>query len=180
MAKVSGRRRNYLCTIHIRNLECPYGDIPDWTLCDFVDKVLFQLERGQKTQKLHWQVFLELDNSYPFSLLQSYFPVLCCSLKDQLGHPVAGRNYVHKETTRVGSETYCYAKGFGYLTTCTHKSSESHGCSGAPPLVMLIPKHRPLPKGLNESQELRFLLDQKLNEMKAWQAYVDKIPYMWV
>jgi hypothetical protein len=180
MGNNSKRRRNYLCTIHIRNLECPYGDIPDWTSCDFVDKVLFQLERGQKTQKLHWQVFLELNNSYTFTLLQSYFPTLCCDLKSQIGHPVAGRNYVHKELTRVGSATYCYSKSQGYLDTCEHTSSKSHICSGAPPLVMMIPKHRPLPKGLNEKQQLQFLLNQKLNEMKAWQAYVDKIPYIWV
>lgn len=176
--KFTSKRRNYLCTIHIRNIECPYADIPMWEICPWLKQVTFQQERGEKTHKLHWQVFLELKDSYTFVSLQGYFPTLCCKLAQQDGHPTSGRNYVHKEETRVGNETYCWTSETGYQTTCHHKISQAHPCSGAPPHVLRIP--RPIkPLGTETEKELfKIFYNNKVNEMRTWQAFSDRIPFI--
>lgn len=174
----SKKCRNYLCTIHIRNIECPYVDIPMWEACPFLKRATFQQERGEKTHKLHWQVFLELNDSYAFVTLQGYFPTLCCKLSQQFGHPNAGRNYVHKEETRVGQETFNWTADEGYLLSCQHKASQTHTCTGAPPHVLRIP--RPLkPSGQEtERQLLQLFYNNKINEMRAWQAFSDRVPFI--
>lgn len=171
-----GKRRNYLCTIHIRSLDCPYADIPSWDDCSFVKRVSFQQERGKIKNQLHWQVFIELDNVYRFTTLQNYFPTLCCSIKQQFGHPVAGRNYVHKEETRVGTGRYLFVRGSGYQNTCTHRDRQTHPCELVPH-VLRIPSSKIPSRNDSEKKQLRILLENKRNEMKMWQAYLDRVPF---
>lgn len=169
-------RRNYMCTINIDDQESdPNRAIPDWSLCKWLKQVTFQLERGEKTKKLHWQVFIELKNPRRFTDLQKIIPCLRTDLRAANNmHPNAGRAYVHKNETRVGGRFFWTQTG--YSSECQHTRGVVCTSDGQPPAVKpiyeIIPK-RELTATMTDSNKLKTLLENKMDEMRMYQAFIE-------
>lgn len=100
--KNSQQKRNFMCTINFKESQDkdPLLFLPDFTQLNWLQRVSFQLERGDKSNLLHWQVFLE--NKYPVPILKmgADFKALGCKITicepTSQSHRMAGRNYVRK------------------------------------------------------------------------------------
>ena len=114
-------QRNFMCTIQFdQNLADPCEALPDFTTYPGIKRATFQLERGEETQRLHWQIFLEFAYSqYAQSIInrtaeqgkKMHVDTRECNKNK---HPKAGRNYVTKNQTAIPGTRYVYIKGLGW------------------------------------------------------------------
>lgn len=169
-------KRNYLCTLHFDQERNPASFIPDWNKCRWIKNVQFQLERGEKTNKLHWQILIELKEAHYFCDLVELFPGLMTDLSWVPNkHPNAARNYVHKKETRVGETRYCWRDG-SYTTVCRHQRGMAcTSVAGGPESLPCVEIGPPFidSVALPDQVRLKGLLQNKMREMKIWQAYLD-------
>lgn len=61
---------------------------------------VFQLEKGQNGTE-HWQGYLELNKSLPFSTVKNFFKPMVPHIEKRLGSAKQARDYAMKEDTRV-------------------------------------------------------------------------------
>lgn len=160
------KQRNYMFTIWVTNPDLPHLDIPVWRNCNAISRVTFQLEKGNKSGKLHWQCFIELK-----------YPLLARVVMGQLGvqagfdntfhekfknkHRCAGRSYAHKADTCVDEQHRYIWTPDGYLNNkprqpcwikAIEKSIIATKCMGQ------IDRHL-------DKNNLLFLLDKKLYQV---------------
>jgi len=112
------QRRNYMCTINFnQELIDPCEALPDFTTYKGIKGATFQLERGGKKGRLHWQVFLEFE--YPVtvkSIIKDTAEQNCqMHVSEDNGHkhPKAGRNYVTKGEC-IDGHRYAWFKSIGW------------------------------------------------------------------
>lgn len=113
------QKRNFMCTINFKSnqTEDPLLFLPDFTKLNWLQRVSFQLERGDKSNLLHWQVFLE--NKYPVSILKmgADFKEMGKKIKicepDKESHRCAGRNYV-KKGNEIDGHRYIWSREGGW------------------------------------------------------------------
>lgn len=91
--------RSAMCTIHYNG--DPYEAVPDWEKLTFVKRAMGQLEIGEKTNKKHWQIFVEC--KYPIDPKRLQGLGMHVDTKNTHKHPKAGRAYVRKHTPFVNS-----------------------------------------------------------------------------
>lgn len=106
--------RDWCFTLHFDNEEMAYNLSGRAVSDNFkVDKpgfkyVIYQLERGEDTGRLHWQGFIRFTKHTPYDTVQGYFDEECVHpynvnpyIKGREGTPDQARNYCLKEETRV-------------------------------------------------------------------------------
>jgi len=169
------KARYYLCTVNFNQEDDPVDHIPDWSKCKWLRAVTFQLERGEKSGKLHWQCCVEFKDARTFLDIHKIFPMLFADLTTEPKNIFAARNYCHKADTRAGP-SYSWERGH-YVTTCLHqKTSECKGASAGIPASWL-PRRIPRPShpsgDMAKEAQLKLLLQNKIDEMMFWQAYLD-------
>lgn len=113
------QKRNFMCTINFKKHQDkdPLLFLPDFTKLNWLQRVSFQLERGDKSNLLHWQVFME--NKYGVSILkmgadfkeQGKKIKICEPEKEQ--HRMAGRNYV-KKGKEIDGHRYIWCRSTGW------------------------------------------------------------------
>ena len=165
------KQRTYMFTIWVNNPDLPYLDIPVWKNCNAITRVTFQLEKGGKSKKYHWQCFVEL--AYP--LLAR---VVCAQLGIQAGfdnnfhathkgkHRNAGRNYAHKKSTCVSEHSKYIWTRAGYVgnepqVPCYVKAIESHMKDFSSEII------------IDEKVLLKNKLDRKLYQIRYFQCQID-------
>lgn len=173
-------RRNYLCTIHFDQDKDPYLSIPMWENAKWLKEVRFQLERGENTGRLHWQVFLELKNPKKWIEIQKTFPMLSIDLSQLSNkHPNAGRNYVHKAATNAGSR-HCWLAKSGYATICRHQKGVHCSCTIPAEAIRVLRPNVNWGKHQSEKTQLDALVKNKLEEMKMWNAFLEDKNIQWI
>jgi len=113
------QKRNFMCTINFKEHqdEDPLKFLPDFTKLNWLERVCFQLERGDESNLLHWQVFVE--NNCPVAICRMSKDIISQNkfmyIKDpeKEYHKMAGRNYVRKGKEIDGHRyTWCRSTGW--------------------------------------------------------------------
>lgn len=113
------QKRNFMCTINFKKDQDkdPLLFLPDFTKLNWINRVSFQLERGDESNLLHWQVFIE--NKYPVSILKmgADFKAQGKKIKicepNESKHRMAGRNYVRKGK-EIDGHRYIWSRSTGW------------------------------------------------------------------
>lgn len=113
------QKRNFMCTINFKKHQDkdPLLFLPDFTKLNWLQRVSFQLERGDKSNLLHWQVFME--NKYPVSILkmgadfkEQGKKIKICEPEEGM-HRCRGRNYVRKGK-EIDGHRYIWCRSTGW------------------------------------------------------------------
>ena len=113
------QKRNFMCTINFKKDQDkdPLLFLPDFTKLNWLQRVSFQLERGDKSNLLHWQVFME--NKYPVSIIKMGADfkdqgkkIKICEPEEGM-HRCRGRNYVRKGK-EINGHRYIWSRSTGW------------------------------------------------------------------
>lgn len=109
-----------MCTINFDQMAEPCEFLPDFTLYAGIKRASFQLEKGEKNGRLHWQIFLEF--LYPVTVKSIINQTVAQGCKMHVSvdgaiakrHPKAGRQYVYKGDA-IDNHRYSYDYKFGWF-----------------------------------------------------------------